>query len=272
MVVIAAIVVGAMILAGVRRLARCPGVLSDGPADLTGAARIARADRWTAGVILVWVAAALLVTFVLGGRAAIFGLIYVGALVASGYALVTRTATGSRLLHAIPQSWLIGIQTYRVVGAAFLIAGAYGVVPAYFALPAGYGDLITGIGALIVAISWARGLPSARSAAWAWNHFGLLDLVVAVGIALSLFAAPAAALFGGSPAWLERAALGFQPLAPPIFPVGSAITLIATLLAPLAILLHLLSVTKLVRERAGAERALEPRQRFRETSAAALRS
>ena len=247
-IVLAAIIAGLMVVVGVTRLARRPGVLSDGSGDVAGADRIARVDRWTASIVAIWVAGALLGTFVLGNRSSLTALLYVAALVGIGYGLTVFTETGRRLLKAVPQTWLIGAQTFRIVGGVFLIAATYDAVPAYFAIPAGWGDLLTGVAALLVAIWWARRAPFARRAAWAWNIFGLLDLLVALGIGTAVLAAPAATLFGGSPQWLEQAAQGFQPFGPAIFPVSFPLALVPTFIVPLSIVLHLLSLRKLATE------------------------
>ena len=261
-IVLTAIVVAAAIVSGVMGLARRPGLFSAGPDDPAGAARIARIDRRAISLVTLAALAALLATYLLGGRSPIFGLVYVFGLAAAVYGLVVLTETGRRILDAVPQEWLIAIQAYRVVGGAFLGVATYEVLPAYFAIPAGSGDFITGIVALLVAIWWVTGAPIAQPAAWLWNIFGLLDLVVAVGIGLGLFVGPAAALFGGSAPWLERAALGFQPFGAPIFPLGSPLTLVPTFLVPLAIVLHLLSLRKLAMASARRERraAREPAQ------------
>ena len=44
------------------------------------------------------------------------------------------------VLGAMPASWLIGRQVYRVFAGIFLVGWARGVVPGLFALPAGIGD------------------------------------------------------------------------------------------------------------------------------------
>ena len=249
-IVLAVNFAGLMVVVGVTRLARGPGVLSDGAGDVVGADRIARVDRWTAAIVTIWVAGALLITFVVGNRSSLTALLYIATLVGVGYSLMVFTETGRRLLEAVPQTWLIGAQTYRVFGGVFLLAATYDAVPAYFALPAGWGDLLTGVAALLVAVWWARPAPFAQPAAWAWNIFGLLDLLVALGIGTSLLAAPAAALFGGSPYWLEQAARGFQPFGAAIFPVSFPLALVPTFILPLSVVLHLLSLRKLAMDRA----------------------
>ena len=240
-----------LVYLGVTRLAARPGVLADRPDEPgpSGRGRVAQVRRLTAALIAAWAAAAIAVTFRPVAPPSVAVIAYVVLVAGGGFALATRTETGRRLLAATPQTWLIGAQAYRVVGAVFLVAAGAGVVPAYFARPAGWGDIATGLGAVLVAAMWAGRRPGAWTAAWIWNGFGLLDLVVAVGVGSSLLAAPAAVLFGGSPAWLERAAVGFQPLGGSIFPVVYPLALIPTFVVPLGAALHLLSMRKLATER-----------------------
>lgn len=68
--------------------------------------------------------------------------------------------------------------TFRVIGVSFLLYLALGYLPALFALPAGLGDMATGIAAPLVAWRLARG--TGRRAAWWHNAFGITDLVVAL--------------------------------------------------------------------------------------------
>jgi hypothetical protein len=98
-----------------------------------------------------------------------------------GY-LLLLSASFRSAIAAIPQHWLIGIQAFRVLGGVFLIRYAEGVLPGAFALPAGIGDVLTGIFAPFVAYWWYVGKPYARRAAIAWNLFGMADLIDAVAI------------------------------------------------------------------------------------------
>jgi len=116
---------------------------------------------------------------------------------------------------------------FRVAGVAFLITMALGHLPAVFALPAGLGDITTGIVATVLLLRPGHG-PSRRSARWL-NAFGLTDLVVA----LTLGALTAYQLVH-------------------VTPVGSAIStlplaLVPTAEVPLLIALHLTSVSALRR-------------------------
>jgi hypothetical protein len=45
----------------------------------------------------------------------------------------------------MPATWLVALQVYRVLGAVLLVNWARGAAPGIFALPAGIGDVITGL-------------------------------------------------------------------------------------------------------------------------------
>ena len=95
-----------------------------------------------------------------------------------------------QVLDAMPVSWLIALQLYRIFGGAFLVDWARNVIPGVFALPAGIGDMITGLLAIPVAIALAADTPAARRAAVGWNVFGLFDFAVAISIGLMIAPGP----------------------------------------------------------------------------------
>ena len=70
------------------------------------------------------------------------------------------------------------LQSWRVVGAAFLFVMYLGRLPAEFALPAGIGDVLVGLAAPFVAARLRRGRLS-RAAFYTFHALGLLDFVVA---------------------------------------------------------------------------------------------
>jgi hypothetical protein len=127
---------------------------------------------------------------------------------------------------------------FRVVGAVFVLTMALGHLPALFALPAGLGDIATGIASLLVARKLAQGT-GRRAALWV-NAFGLTDLVVA----LTLGALTAYHLVNVSPS------------AGPISELPFA--LIPTAGVPLLFALHLTSVSALRRTRRTAQPATAP--------------
>ena len=67
---------------------------------------------------------------------------------------------------------------FRVGGVGFLLTMALGHLPALFALPAGLGDIATGLAAPLVARRLAQGT-GRRAALWL-NVFGMTDLAVAL--------------------------------------------------------------------------------------------
>ena len=79
----------------------------------------------------------------------------------TGY-LLLFSASFRGIIGAIPQHRLIGIQAFRILGGLFLVRYLQGEVPALFAIPAGVGDLLTGIFAPLVAYWWYSGKPYAR--------------------------------------------------------------------------------------------------------------
>lgn len=107
----------------------------------------------------------------------LFGLRVVAPLVIGGLALVGFEPLRRLIADPELRSSLIAVQTYRVFGGVALFLLALHALPPLFAIPAGTGDVLTGL----TAIWAARSLRAGRiGRAVAWNLFGLLDLVVAV--------------------------------------------------------------------------------------------
>jgi hypothetical protein len=135
-------------------------------------------------VLLLWFAAAVALSYAGAFRGTPssqptieFG-IFVPLLI--GVVWLWRSAGAKRLLDAVPQSWLVGLQFYRVLGAIFLLMYAQGRMPAAFALPAGAGDVAVGLLAPVVAIAYARRVAGREFLVVGWNLLGLLDLVNAI--------------------------------------------------------------------------------------------
>ena len=77
-----------------------------------------------------------------------------------GY-LLLLSPTFRRIVAAVPQHWLVGIQTFRIMGSALLVRYFAGQLPGLFALPAGIGDVATGLLAPFVACACSS-RPAAR--------------------------------------------------------------------------------------------------------------
>jgi hypothetical protein len=149
-----------------------------------------------------------------------------------GVPILLRSKRIGEVLDAMPTSWLVGLQVYRILGGIFLVGWARGVIPGLFALPAGIGDVTTGLLALPVAYSLASRNGDAARAGIAWNIFGLVDFTVAVGIGLATAPGP------------------FQLIVPSIPNTGVGLyptVLIPAFAVPSSILLHVLSLRQLRR-------------------------
>ena len=97
-----------------------------------------------------------------------------------GAPLLLLSKRVGQVLDAMPVTWLVALQLYRVFGCWALVAGLRGVLTGLLGWPAGIGDLLTGLFALPVAIAVATGTAQGRRAAIMWNMFGLADFVVAI--------------------------------------------------------------------------------------------
>jgi hypothetical protein len=117
--------------------------------------------------------------------------------------------------------------SFRVEGLVFLLYLALGHLPAVFALPAGLGDLATGLAAPLAARRLARG--TGRRAAWWFNAFGLTDLITALTL-------------GGL---TEYQLLHVTPSGAPIAQLPLA--LIPTVGVPILFVLHITSLLTLAR-------------------------
>jgi hypothetical protein len=88
------------------------------------------------------------------------------------------------VLDAMPASWLVALQLYRVFGSWALAAWLHGTLPGVFALPAGIGDVLIGLFAVPAAMAVATSTAQGRRAAIIWNIFGLVDFVVAITLGM----------------------------------------------------------------------------------------
>jgi len=149
-----------------------------------------------------------------------------------GVPVLLRSRRIGEVLDAMPATWLVALQVSRVFGSIFLVYWARGISPGIFALPAGIGDVLTGLFALPVAIALASGGNEGRRAAIAWNIFGLLDFAVAVSLGLLTAPGPLQLIVPSIP----NAVAGLYPT-----------VLIPAFTVPSSILLHALSLRQLSR-------------------------
>ena len=75
---------------------------------------------------------------------------------------------------------LTWVQSLRLVGFVFLVLATYGILPGFFALSAGWGDIAIGATAAFVGLKLAT--PAHRKSFIAWQLLGMADLINAVAL------------------------------------------------------------------------------------------
>lgn len=206
--------------------------------------------KFTAGLLVAWFAFALI-----GGAMGLFqnqsNRIGAAVGIAAGVPIVAFVvwfaASESFRKFALglnPQT-LTFVQFWRIIGITFVIMQARSVLPAIFALPAGYGDIFIGATASIAA--WKLCNPEHCGSFIFWQLLGIADLVTAVGLGTT------AGLI--NPHGIPMAPLTVLPL-----------SLIPTFLVPLFLIFHVIciaqargwrSVSTDGRSRSGAHSSIE---------------
>ncbi len=154
------------------------------------------------------------------------GIVLAVALAGLGLAVAAIPQLRAVLRDPATQPALIGLQVWRIEGLAFLILFALGQLPPTFALPAGIGDVLIGVTALLM----ARNLQH-RNLTVAWNLFGVADLVLAVSLGVTTNPGPLFLL----PSTPTSEVLTAFPMA-----------IVPTFLVPLSIGLHIASLRNLL--------------------------
>jgi hypothetical protein len=140
-----------------------------------------------------------------------------------------------QVLDAMPTTWLVALQVYRVFGSVFLAGALRGLLPGLFGVPAGIGDVLTGLFAVPAAIAVATGTAEGRKAAIIWNIFGLADFAVAITLGVITSPGP------------------LQLIVPNVPSIGAGAypnVLTPAFVVPSSILLHVLSLRQLIRRSA----------------------
>ena len=83
---------------------------------------------------------------------------------------------------------ILSLHVFRFVGIDFLVLYERGELPYAFAVPGGWGDIISALGALVV-MALAADFGTRRLVTYAWNTWGLLDILTVVVTAARLFLA-----------------------------------------------------------------------------------
>jgi hypothetical protein len=154
-----------------------------------------------------------------------------------GVPLLLSSKRVGQVLDAMPASWLVALQLYRLFGSWAIAAGLRGALAGSLAWPAGIGDVLTGLFALPAAIAVATGKAQGRRTAIIWNIFGFADFAIA--ITMGAITSPGR----------------FQLIVPDVPSIGAAgaypDVLTPALVVPCGVLLHALSLRQLIRRSAG---------------------
>ena len=121
--------------------------------------------------------------------------------------------------------YIIGLHLVRFVGIYFLVLHARGQLPAEFAVPAGWGDIIVALGALALLV--IPNTAKARFPVLAWSIVGLLDILYVVKTAAGLIITNPESL-----SVMTRLPLSLLP----------------TMIVPLVIFTHVVFLARLVRK------------------------
>ena len=139
--------------------------------------------KLTLGLIAVWFVFALVAgaTSVFTNAANRLGIaVAVGALVPLAIFVVWFGASASFRQFAVSLNprVLTAVQSWRLMGFTFVLLEAHRLLPALFALPAGYGDM--SVGATAAFVAWKSTDPAHRGRFIFWQVMGIADLVTAV--------------------------------------------------------------------------------------------
>jgi hypothetical protein len=118
---------------------------------------------------------------------------------------------------------LVAMQAWRFAGFGFLALYVHKILPAYFAWPAGLGDMAIGVTAIVVLARLLDDRHFTGSRAFlTWNLLGLVDFVIALGTGAG------GVFFGAKPGMISTVPMAQLPLA-----------LIPLLFVPIFTMLHL---------------------------------
>jgi hypothetical protein len=114
-------------------------------------------------------------------------------------ALATAWPAARRAMLSLSLPLLVGLNIGRVFAVEFLMLAGEGRLSGPFPHSAGWGDIITGVVALLLLrLRLARDPARHRTVLHLWNAFGMLDLITAIGLGvmsatgspLQIFAGP----------------------------------------------------------------------------------
>jgi hypothetical protein len=203
-------------------------------------AGVAAARRATIAALVVWFAAAV-AAGALGrvnepGRPPLVLASFVLVPILGFLAAYAASRPFRAYAETVAMPLLVGSHLWRLVGIGFVVGASTGALAAGFGIPAGVGDIIAALWAVLLLPSLRRESTS-RGSLLAWNVFGLFDLLLAITLGV---------LYSESAAGVLHTARSNTRLLT-AFPFS----LIPTFFVPLFILVHLLVFRRLARRVGG---------------------
>lgn len=185
-------------------------------------------EKLTAGLIGAWFAFAVTASalHLFSNPAAALGF---AVAIAAGVPLIVfalwlaASRTFRRFALSLNPRILTFLQSARILGAVFVVFEARQLLPARFALPAGYGDMFVGATAWFAATALAK----AERRGWfiLWQSLGIIDLVNAVAL-------------GVTQQFVHVSAPSMDPMT--VLPLS----LIPTFFVPLYMMFHVISIAQ----------------------------
>lgn len=202
--------------------------------DSDRAPEIARARALAVLAVIAWFAAAL-IAGILGkinepGRPPLLLGIFIALPIVGFVAAYLISDSFRAFTKSISLTLIVGSHLWRFVGLGFVIGWLTGDLPAGFAIPEGFGDIIAAAGALALVPKLRKGTAS-RGWLLAWNTFGFIDLVSAIVMGI---------LYSNSTLGILSAGTVTTKLM-----VTFPVSLIPTFFVPLFLLLHALTFKKI---------------------------
>jgi hypothetical protein len=181
------------------------------------------------GVVMVWLLFAWIASLtgsIAHHRADVLPRWLIGLALPSAIGLLALASKSFRTVVAnISLQTLVGVQAFRFAGAAFLLIVSLGILPRAF-VSAGYGDIATGILAIVTARLLVSSSPGARPAFWAFTLIGLGDLLNVAYMLLKY-----------DPIW-------YQGTPSSAAAATFSLVMIPVVAAPLALILHVYAVLR----------------------------
>jgi hypothetical protein len=93
------------------------------------------------------------------------------------FAFVIRLAVYKTILNNVLLEDLVKVHVFRLIGVFFLFLAYYETLPAFFAIVAGLGDMISAVSSIFVARAIQNKKLYAKKLTLFWNSFGLADIL-----------------------------------------------------------------------------------------------